>query len=284
MVFRNTFEIVSADSVQVYIGLDIGSGKLPADCRNRVPHHLIDIVAPDFHFDVASFCSHASRACDIIEKNNRIPMFVGGTGLYVDGFFKGLSPVPDVDPAVREKLNEEVLDRGLSALYDELLMVDPGAARAIHPNDRQRILRALQVFRGTGSTISSFRSKKVSRESGETLFIGIDRGRAELDLLIENRVDGMMNAGFLGEVESLLSKGFTSKYNSMKSIGYFELCEYFGGQISLSEAIAKIKKATRDYAKKQFSWFKREKRMIWFHPDELDKIADAVSIWLKNKK
>jgi len=207
-------------------------------------------------------------------------MFVGGTGLYLESFFKGLSPVPDIDPSVRETLTEEISIKGSSAMHMALSEVDPESAARIHPNDTQRILRALQVFRGTGRTLSEFRNRRVPRESESTCFIGISCEKDELESRIEKRVDGMMKSGFLDEVTSLVQKGYTPEYNSMRSIGYRELYDYLDGKCPLDEAVLRIKQETREYARKQMAWFRREKRMRWFDYRDIDGILEAVSVWL----
>lgn len=266
--------------MQVYRYFDIGSGKLPVDKRMGVPHHLIDVVDPDYHFDASSFCERSVRAVDEITRRGRIPMFVGGTGLYIESFFKGLSPVPDIDTAIREVLNNELAVKGAPCMHQELSSVDPESAARIHPNDSQRILRALQVYRGTGRTLSEFRNRRVPRESEKTLFIGIGCEREELDSRIEKRVDGMMKCGFLDEVISLVQKGYTPVYNSMKSIGYRELYDYLDGKCPLDESVLRIKRETREYARKQTAWFRREKLMRWFDYRDIDGIFEAVSAWL----
>ena len=248
--------------------------------RREVPHHLIDVVLPDYSFDTAEYCRRAAIASDEILSRGKIPMFVGGTGLYVDSFFKGLSPVPDIDPDVRVRLERECTKRGLESLYAELLSVDSESAARVHPNDRQRVLRALQVFRGTGRTLSQYRNRRISRESGETCYIGVGCERKVLDHRIENRVDGMMDSGFLDEVEGLRVKGYDARYNSMKSIGYFELGQHLDGKYSLLEAVDRIKKETKEYAKKQVTWFKRNRRICWFDRDNMDGIVSCISEWL----
>jgi tRNA dimethylallyltransferase len=278
-VCPSVFEIVSADSVQVYKGLDIGSGKLSVSERKGVEHHLIDVVEPDYFFDTADFCKRAETAVKGIFFRGKIPLFTGGTGFYIDSFFQGLSPVPEIDPSVRQDLESECEEKGLSVLHDELRRVDAASAQRIHPHDRQRVLRALQVFRGTGQTLDSFRNKKVPRESAETLYIGIFPDKSELDARIEKRVDGMIRAGFIDEVDTLRLRGYTERYNSMKSIGYAEIGTYLAGQSSREEAIAKIKAETKEYARKQLAWFKRNKKMLVF-TEGGQKASDAVARWL----
>ncbi|HEY1405105.1 MAG TPA: tRNA (adenosine(37)-N6)-dimethylallyltransferase MiaA [Spirochaetota bacterium] len=277
--FPSQFEIISADSVQVYRYLDIGSGKLPIDRRRDVHHYLIDEVLPDYLFDAASFCERADVAVQTIESHGRVPFFVGGAGLYLESFFKGLSPVPDIDPAIRTALMAEHAAKGISMMYEELQRIDVESAARIHPNDMQRVLRALQVYRGTGKTLTWYRSNKKPRETEKTLYIGISCDRSELDRRIEKRVDGMMTSGFLDEVASLVEKGYTLECNAMRSIGYRELCNYLDGKTSLTDAVGKIKSETREYAKRQVTWFRREKRMRWFDYRDIGGIVEAVSAW-----
>jgi tRNA dimethylallyltransferase len=239
-------------------------------------------VDPDFHFDAATFCDLAGTAVEEIQSAGRIPLFTGGTGLYLEAFFRGLSPVPDVDPTVREILMKEIEERGSAALHTELAEVDPVSAERIHPNDRQRIIRALQVFRGTGLPFSYYKDKRKGRLSSRTLGIGLSMDKHALDGRIEKRVDGMMRAGFLDEVVSLREKGYATQYNSMRSIGYFELSEYLDGRYGLDEAVERIKRETKEYARKQFAWFRRDPLLKWFDFDDDDSIIEAVSVWLEN--
>jgi tRNA dimethylallyltransferase len=273
------FEIISADSVQVYRYLDVGSGKLPVADRMGIPHHLIDEVLPDFLFDTAEYCRRAQVVCEDIYTKGKIPLFVGGTGFYIDSFFQGLSPVPDINPDIRETLEQECVQKGLDAMHKELSVVDPDSANRIHVHDRQRVLRALQVYRGTGRTLHSYREKRAPRESDQTFYMYITRERPELEQMIEKRVDGMIESGFIDEVDSLRKKGYTARYNSMKSIGYFELGEYLDGIYSREETISRIKSETKEYARKQGAWFRRNKKMHIYEAKDSG-IQGIVSQWL----
>ncbi|MGL4369043.1 MAG: tRNA (adenosine(37)-N6)-dimethylallyltransferase MiaA [Spirochaetota bacterium] len=279
-LFPSIFEIISADSVQIYRYMDIGSGKLSVPERCGIPHYMINEVDPDFHFDASEFCIRSAAYTEDIISRGKIPCFVGGTGMYLESFFKGLSPVPAVDPCVREQIMRERAQRGDMAMHKELSLVDPESAGRIHPNDWQRTLRALQVFRGTGETLSSFRRQRKGRESEETLYIGIGRERGELDRHIEKRVDGMIASGFLDEVSGLRAQGYTTACNSMRSIGYQELSDCLDGLFSLDEAVEKIKKETRDYSRRQYSWFRRYAGMKWFDFSDIDGLADTVAAWI----
>lgn len=276
----NLFEIVSADSVQVYRHMDIGSGKPPAGDLARVPHHLIDIVDPDYQFTAGDFCDYAGDACERIYRKKKIPMFAGGTGLYIDSFFYGLSCIPDIPSQVRENLVLEMNEKGPDALYAELVREDPVFAARIHVNDRQRILRGLQVVRGTGRPISSYYGDDKNRKAGDTLFLGLYMDKDELADRINSRVDRMIKAGLIEEVRGLRDMGYSPDLNSMKSIGYMEINEFLDSRRDLDSSIENIKLNTRQYAKKQMTWFKRNKDISWFNPSEKEKIKNKINNWL----
>ncbi len=276
------FEIVSADSVQVYRLLDIGSGKPDAAIRGRIRHHLIDIVEPDYPFSAGDFCRLAENACREITGRGKIPMFVGGTGLYIDSFFLGLSEIPDIEPSIREKLSGEMDERGPLSLYDELKSVDPVFAGRISANDRQRILRGLEVQRGTGRPLSSFFEGKRGFQSERTLFIGLSDERMIVRERIARRVDSMIKQGLVEEVRSLREMGFGPELKSMKSIGYWEINMFLDGALAMDETVEKIKINTGRYAKRQMTWFRRRHDINWFRPGENEKIIDLIKEWIDN--
>lgn len=246
-----------------------------------VAHHLIDIVDPDYNFTAGDFCREAERACSEIFKKEKFPLFVGGAVFYIDAFFKGLSLIPPIDKIIKKQLNLELNERGLYSLYEELLRCDNAFARKIHFNDRQRILRGLEVYRGTGEKLSSYYDSKDAHESIETIYIGIYLERDILWERIERRVDSMMRLGFINEVISLREMGYGASLNSMKSIGYFELNEYLDGNLSLAEAVEKIKTNTKRYAKRQMTWLRRNKRIHWFKGYEEKRIKNLVDNWIE---
>ncbi|HPJ37760.1 MAG TPA: tRNA (adenosine(37)-N6)-dimethylallyltransferase MiaA [Spirochaetota bacterium] len=278
----NGFEIVSADSVQVYRYMDVGSGKPSKDELASVPHHLIDIVDPDYDFSVGDFCRLAFRSSMDILSKDRLPLFVGGTGLYIDSFFKGISDIPEVAEEVREELKKDLTDRGIAVLYDELQKHDPGFASRIHTRDVQRILRGLEVWRGTGKAISEYYSTSKGHGSEDTLYIGLNIERSALYDRINQRVDVMIKSGLVDEVHHLLEMGYNRGLKSLKSIGYEELLCYFEKRISLNDAIAEIKKNTRHYAKRQLTWFRRNKNIIWFNPADKGMITECIEEWMYN--
>ncbi|MCP4133275.1 MAG: tRNA (adenosine(37)-N6)-dimethylallyltransferase MiaA [bacterium] len=275
-IARDRYEIVSADSVQVYRFLNIGAGKPAFDERKRVEHHLIDVVDPDYPFSAGDFVRSALTAAQEIEKRKKIPFFVGGTGLYIDSFFKGLSDIPEIDLQIRREIEGEIDERGASASYEELLAVDPEFAARIHPADRQRIVRGLEVFRATGKPISYYHNSKIGYESEDTVYIGLNMEREILKSRIEKRVDSMIEMGFVDEVRSIRQMGYEPDLKSMRSIGYADINRYIDGEITLDEAIAGIKQETKRYAKRQMTWFRKNKKITWFEPGQEKEIFQFI--------
>ncbi len=273
------FEIISADSVQVYRRLDIGSGKPSKAQQSSVRHHLIDVVDPDRQFTAGDFCREAMRAARDIVSRGRVPLFVGGTGLYIDSFFGGLSGIPPIDLLVSAEIRAELAQRGPADMYDELRRVDPVFALRVHPNDRQRIARGLEVYRGTGRPLSDFFSGRRGAVSEETLFIGLGPPKEELHARIERRFGGMMENGFLDEVRSLRESGYGPELGSMKSIGYRELGMHLEGKLSLEEAVHAAVIETKRYAKRQMTWFRRNGRIRWFGDFQVEKIERLLYTW-----
>ena len=270
------FQIISCDSVQIYRYLDIGSCKPSLKQRESVRHYLVDIVDPDCRFTAGDFCREAVSACREIVQDNRLPLFVGGCAFYANAFFQGLSEIPHVGAPVREKLKEELKTLGLPSLYRELRECDGVFAGNIHENDKQRVLRGLEVYRETGKPLSSFFINRKGNESSETIFIGIRVDREDLKERINCRIDGMMRDGFIEEVEGLRKRGYGPELNSMKSIGYGELNDYLDHKTTLEDAVQKIKTETRRYAKRQMTWYKRNRRINWFGADETGKIKELL--------
>lgn len=278
----DVFEIISSDSVQVYRYLDIGSGKPSAGDRARVKHHCVDIVDPDCQFTAGDFCREASKAFSEARGRGKVPLFVGGTGLYIDSFFSGLSEIPAVESSVRERVRADLEARGLEALYEELVECDRPFAEKIHRRDRQRILRGLEVYRGTGTPLSNYFDQKTVHGPADTLYIGLDVDKSVLHERIDRRVEEMMRAGFVDEVRSLREMGYGPGLSSMKSIGYAELNRFIDGELALEEAVSAIKTATRRYAKRQLTWFRKNSAIRWFEFFQVDKIKKVVYDWLES--
>ena len=223
----------------------------------------------------------ALSACEEITSRSRFPLFVGGTGLYIDALFRGLSEIPDVPDEVRQGLDRDIRERGLDSLYRELQGVDTVFASRIHPHDRQRIIRALAVYRTTGHPFSGFMGKRRGYGSDQTLYIGLDLDRDELRTRIIQRVDGMIAKGLVDEVRELRNKGYGPELRSMQSIGYGEIHRYLDGKWSLDDAVHEIKRATVAYAKRQHTWFSRNDRIHWVAPGDIKAVKEFISRWLE---
>lgn len=280
-IYPHLFEIISVDSVQWFKYLDIGSNKVSFLDRKRVRHHLIDDIFPDAHVDVAFFVTKTEQICDDIFRKGHIPFFVGGSGLYLDAFFKGLSKIPDIASHYRDQLLEEKQKKGLYKLYQELCAHDPEAAAKIHEHDAQRIIRALEVFRSTGKPITYYQGKRQGYESEDTLYLGLKVETNSLYATINQRVECMIENGLIEEVQQLQKMGYTADLQSMQAIGYAEIWAYLKGRLPLQDAIAKIKRESRRYAKRQLTWFKKNKKICWFYHNEIDEICKVIDAWLK---
>lgn len=284
LLAEDIFEIISFDSVQIYKYLDIGSGKPDKVQRQKVRHHLIDIVEPDSDFSAGDFVRFAGESLAEIEKSGKESLFVGGTGLYIDSIFGGLSQIPPVENQIREEIIREIEIKGLDFLHGELMKIDRHFGEKVHPNDRQRIIRGLEVFRGTGKPLSSYYAVEDNTTGQDILYVGLYEEREALVERTARRVDRMMEEGFLEEVRSLRERGFGPELKSMRTIGYLELNRYLDGLTGLSEAIESIKIETRRYAKRQMTWFRKNKKINWFHRLETDRIQKLVGDWLKKQK
>ena len=269
-------EIVSADSMQVYRGMDIGTAKPTAPEQARVRHHLIDIVDPVEPFSVADYKARADAALADIWQRGRQPILVGGSGLYIRAVLEEMdfSHVPP-DPDFRRRLLEEAKTKGTRALHEWLAEVDSAAAARIHPNDQKRIIRALEVAESSGGAASS----KVDRERRpryNSNQFGLTFEREELYSRIEARVDRMIDAGLVEEVRDLLERGSKEDSVSMKGLGYAQIAPYVRGQISLDEAVSRLKRDTRRFAKRQITWFRADPRIEWIDVSEAGGPAGVV--------
>lgn len=270
-------EIVSADSRQVYRFMDIGTAKPSMEERRRVRHYMIDIVNPDEEFTAADYVKGAGKAVREICREGKVPVMAGGTGLYVRAVVDGIFSGPGSDTEIRKKLEEEAKKKGLSCLHERLGKIDPDASLRIHPNDRRRIIRALEIYETTGHPISRLQKdgRKRKREYDVKMF-GINRSREELYKRIDERVEKIFREGFVEEVKMLMDMGYGENLISMEALGYREVIHFLNEKMNLEEAKGKIKKDTRNYAKRQLTWFRKDERINWININRREKFEDAV--------
>lgn len=275
-------EVVSADSMQVYREMDIGTAKPKAEELSKVRHHLIDIVSPDEDYDAEQFRRDAEAAIDEIRSRGKNAFIVGGTGLYIKALTSGLIGGIRTDQALRAMLADEVKERGRAALHERLKALDPASAAAIHPNNIAQVTRAIEISTLAGRPASELRAEHAfSDEPYETLKIGVTPDRSALYRAINGRVDAMIEAGLIIEVKRLLEKGYSRDLKPMCSLGYKEILGCQFGEYSLDEAIRLIKRNTRHYAKRQLTWFRRDADFRWFAPSERDDIIKYVEEFLR---
>ena len=266
-------EVVSADSMQIYKYMNIGTAKPRAKEFEKIPYHLIDFVDPKEKFDLARFIKLADEKIEDITRRSKIPLIVGGTGLYIKGLIEGIFEEESSDLRVREELKKNVAEKGLKALFERLKSVDVEAAKKIHPNDRQRILRALEVFEVTGKKISQLQKQSKNKTPHyDYKLIVLTKDRQQLYKDIERRVDTMIESGLIEEVRGLLENGYSPELQSMKAIGYREAIKHISGEWTLEKTILEIKKETRRYAKRQLTWWGAMKNAHWL---STDKLSDA---------
>ena len=270
-------EIISADSMQIYRGLDIGTAKVTPAEAEGVPHHCVDILPPEAAFSVADFTALAGRLAAEIDARGRLPILVGGTGLYIQSFLYGVRFTEEKAPdGLREQLAAELAARGPAALYAELQAADPDAAAAIHPNNHLRVLRALEHYRATGRRLSEQKAASLpAQRPYRALVLGLDfAARSDLYRRIDLRVDRMMTQGLLTEAETVYRS--RDRYRTAaQAIGYKEFFPYFAGQAPLEACVEQLKQASRRYAKRQLTWFRHMDGVVWLAADAPDLAARA---------
>jgi tRNA dimethylallyltransferase len=262
-------EVVGGDSIQVYRGFDIGTDKPGPEVRRGVPHHLIDICDPEVQYTAADFVRDALAAARGIAARGGLPIVAGGTGLYLKALLDGLFPGPGRDPALREALEAEAREKGLDVLYRRLEAVDPEYARKVRDKDRVRIIRALEVHAATGRPLSDhFRDTRSPVAGRRVVRIGLKLDRETLVRRIDERVERMFARGLVEEVRGLIARGVPASAPPFKALGYSRVLRLLAGEIGRDEAVALTKTDTRQYAKRQMTWFRKMDGVAWFGPDD----------------
>ena len=274
-------EIISCDSMQVYKGMDIGTSKPAQDLLNKIPHHMIDIIEPSKEFSVARFRELATKVMEEVLAKHKTPLFVGGSGLYVkvliDGIFKG----PSSDRELRARLKAEADEFGVEVLYKRLKEIDSETASVVHPNDLRRILRALEVYEDAKTPISKLKNQTHGLNGKYKIkMFGLNTDRKVLYKRIDERVEAMFEAGLVEETRRLMDQSLST--TASQALGYKEVFGYLRGEYVLDEAKRLVKRNTRRYAKRQLTWFKRDKRIEWIVVDEKSNPKEIVQkIWKK---
>ena len=282
-------EIISADSMQVYRYMNIGTAKITEEEMSGVRHYLIDALLPSEEFSVAVFQEMVKDAILKIRQHGKIPILVGGTGFYIQAVYYGIDFTKEAgESSERKKLLQLSKEKGAHYLHQMLMNIDPASAEAIHENNKKRVIRAIEYFQETGERISDHNERERKKESiYQAAFFVLNDKREVLYEKIEQRVDQMIHAGLEKEVQKLLDMGYTRELVSMQGLGYKEMISYLMGEISLEEAIYLIKRDTRHFAKRQITWFKREPDAVWIDKDRYSydnqKILAFMCNEIKNK-
>ena len=277
-------EIVNGDSLQVYRYLDIGTAKPDPEERSLVPHHLFDILDPDQLFNATDFQVRADTVIADIRSRGRLPLVVGGTGLYLRALLFGLCPMPEIDAGIRAELVSRLALEGSAALHTELVRHDAPMAARLAPRDRTRVLRALETVLSTGKSLAYFQEQhRFLNPRYRFLHIFLDLEREQLYQRINQRVEDMLKKGLVDEVKGLLEKGFGPELKPLKSIGYRQIIDHLAGRLSLDQAIAETKQATRRYAKRQLTWFRNDKYACGVEVSDWEKILIMISEFKNNR-
>ena len=261
---RYNGEIVSCDSMQIYKGMDIGTAKPTEEEKQGIPHYMIDIVSPDENFSVAEYVKLSREYIEDILRRGKLPVLTGGTGLYLDSVINNtkFSDAKE-DAEYRDSLYALAEKEGNGAVHKLLEEIDPLSAEKIHENNLRRVIRALEIFKTTGKTMTQVNIESERETLYDALIIGIDMDRELLYERINKRVDIMLESGLLDEVKALMNKGFDKSSTAFQAIGYKEFISYFEGEISFAEAVEKVKQESRRYAKRQMTWFRRNENINW---------------------
>lgn len=277
MAKRYNGEIISGDSMQIYRGMDVGTAKITKEEMEDIPHHLIDIKEPFESFSVAEFQELVRAKIAEIAKKGKLPIIVGGTGLYIQSVIYDYQ-FSDVsgDEAYRLQLEERVKEVGNEALHQELKEIDPGSAAQIHPNNVRRVIRALEIYHLTGKTMQEYQSHQQPDLLYNTAIVGLTMDRDQLYERINLRVDMMMDEGLLPEVKALYQQGLR-ECQSIQAIGYKEIYEYLDGKVTLNEAVENLKQNSRRYAKRQLTWFRNKMKVEWFDMSNVNNFSKKIA-------
>ncbi|MGA8181165.1 MAG: tRNA (adenosine(37)-N6)-dimethylallyltransferase MiaA [Desulfobacterales bacterium] len=277
-------EIVGADSMQIYKHMDIGTAKPTQKETARVKHHMIDIIDPDERFDARQYAALARETIEMLYHRNKLPFVVGGTGFYIKALLNGLFETESTEEHIRKGLKKEADSYGIAVLYARLCRLDPDAANKIHPNDKYRVVRALEVHARTGKPLSAYHKAHGFKDHPFVVIkIGLHIRREMLYDRINKRVDAMIGSGLLDEVKGLLAMGCSPESKSMQSIGYRHMVDFIKGDSSWEETVRTLKRDTRRYAKRQMTWFGADPEIIWKAPDEMQDIKTLINKFLQNE-
>ncbi|MFC1884074.1 tRNA (adenosine(37)-N6)-dimethylallyltransferase MiaA [Thermodesulfobacteriota bacterium] len=271
-------EVINSDSMQVYRHMDIGTAKPTSEETKGIPHHMLDIVDPDEEFNAATFCSVAQPMVEDICSRGKVCFVVGGTGLYIKALLGGLLSCPPADNSLRASIERDFDLYGAEEFYRILCSIDPTAADKIHPNDRVRTIRALEIYHMTGKTIT-----ELSRQHGfgekklDAVKLCLDIDRDELYERINSRVLLMVNGGLIQETKKLLDKGYSPELKPLKAIGYRHMIAYLSGEWPLDKAVERMQRDTRRYAKRQLTWFRADKEYNWIASNRLDEVIGEIN-------
>ena len=277
LALRFEGEVINGDSMQVYRGFDIGTDKPSLEDRRRVPHHGLDVADPEHQYSAADFARLAAETALAILERGRLPCVVGGSGLYLKALVDGLFPGPGRDEEIRRGLRREAEERGWESLYCRLVQMDPEYAQKISPRDKVRIIRALEVLTLTGVPLSAhFRRTESSLKDVQTVKIGLKLERKELQQRIEARVDRMFDRGLVDEVRTLLGRNVPADAPPFQALGYRHVLRYLKNETPLDQAKALTKQDTRQFAKRQMTWFRKMAGVAWFEAHDFQAVADFV--------
>jgi tRNA dimethylallyltransferase len=271
-------EVLTADSRQVYRGMDVGTDKPSLQERQAVPHRLIDLVDPDEQFNAGLYRRQAVDEIERLYRDCRLPLVVGGTGLYIRTLLKGLCDAPPADQIVRAALRQEAKDQGHDRLYARLVDVDPVAAARLHPRDESKVIRALEVYQLSGRRMSEFQEKHGFAERPfSALVVGLNRDRDVLYRRIEERIDWQLAHGLIEETQQLLAQGCQRDSAAMKGLGYRQVAEHLAGEYDVAEMVRRFKRDTRHFSKRQMTWFRKEPGIQWLTIEESESVQHTAA-------